>query len=93
MLVVLIPFAPTEAHSFCARCGFFFCCGLPVVVVVVVVLVFSDLLWASGLVFVFVAVGLCSLWVFFFFFFFLLWTAGNGGGGGGVGGGCVCGCR
>ena len=29
--------------------------------------VFSDLLWASGLVFVFVAVGLCSLWVFFFF--------------------------
>ena len=24
MLVVLIPFAPTEAHSFCARCGFFF---------------------------------------------------------------------
>ena len=69
MLVVLIPFAPTEAHSFCARCGFFFffCCGLPVVVVVVVVvLAFSDLLWASGLVFVFVAVGLCSLWVFFF---------------------------
>ena len=45
---------------------FFFCCGLPVVVVVVV-LVFSDLLWASGLVFVLVAVGLCSLWVFFFF--------------------------
>ena len=46
--------------------GFFFCCGLPVVVV----LVFSDLLWASRLVFVFVAVavGLCSLWVFFFFF-------------------------
>ena len=31
----------------------------------------------SGLVFV--AVGLCSLWVFFF----LLWTAGGGGGGGG----------
>ena len=30
-------------------------------------LVFSDLLWASGLVFVLVAVGLCSLWVFFFF--------------------------
>ena len=29
---------------------------------------FSDLLWASGLVFVFVAVGMCSLWVFFFFF-------------------------
>ena len=24
VLVVLIPFAPTEAHSFCARCGFFF---------------------------------------------------------------------
>ena len=21
---MLIPFAPTEAHSFCARCGFFF---------------------------------------------------------------------
>ena len=42
VLVVLIPFAPTEAHSFCARCGFFFfffCCGLPVVVVVVVVVV------------------------------------------------------
>ena len=38
-----------------------------VVVVVVVVLVFSDLLWASGLVFVLVAVGLCSLWFFFFF--------------------------
>ena len=36
----------------------------------VVVVVFSDLLWASGLVFVLVAVGLCSLWVFFFFFFF-----------------------
>ena len=36
----------------------------------VVVVVFSDLLWASGLVIVFVAVGLCSLWVFFFFFFF-----------------------
>ena len=34
------------------QCGFLF--------------VFSDLLWASGLVFVFVAVGLCSLWVFFF---------------------------
>ena len=86
MLVVLIPFAPTEAHSFCARCGFFFfffCCGLPVVLVVV--LVFSDLLWASGLVFVLVAVGLCSLWVFFFF---LLWTAGSGGG---VSGGCACG--
>ena len=77
MLVVLITFAPTEAHSFCARCGFFFfCCGLPVVVVVV--LVFSNLLWASGLVFVLVAVGLCSLWVFFFSF--LLWTAGGGGG-------------
>ena len=45
---------------------------------------FSDLLWASGLVFVLVAVGLCSLWVFFF----LLWIAGSGGGGGG---GCVCG--
>ena len=24
MLVVLIPFAQTEAHSFCAHCGFFF---------------------------------------------------------------------
>ena len=56
------------------RCGFLF--------------VFSDLLWASGLVFVFVAVGLCLLWVFFFF---LLWTAGSGGGGGGGGGGCACG--
>ena len=39
-----------------------------------VVLVFSDLLWASGLVFVFVAVDLCSLW-----FFFLLWIASSGG--------------
>ena len=50
------------------RCGFVF--------------VFSDLLWASRLVFVFVAVGLCLLWVFFFFL-----TAGSGGGGGG----CACG--
>ena len=33
MLVVLIPFAPTEAHSFCARCGFFF---------------FFFLLWTAG---------------------------------------------
>ena len=84
MLVVLIPFVPTEAHSFCARCGFFFffCCGLPVVVVgvvVVVVLVFSDLLWASGLVFVLVAVGLCSLWVFFFFSFELQCTSKDRG--------------
>ena len=51
-----------------------------------VLLVFFDLLWASGLVFVFVAVGLCLLWVFFFF---LLWTASSGGGGGG--GGCAYG--
>ena len=29
MLVVLIPFALTEAHSFCARCGFFFFFFLP----------------------------------------------------------------
>ena len=32
----------------------------------------------SGLVFVFVVVGLC-LWWFFFFFFFLLWTGAGGG--------------
>ena len=35
------------------RCGFVF--------------VFFDLLWASRLVYVFVTMGLCSLWVFFFF--------------------------
>ena len=83
---MLIPFAPTEAHSFCARCGFFF----------------FFLLWTAGsgvgvfrsVVGKWACVCVCGsglVLVVGFFFFFLLWTAGSGGGGGGVGGGCACG--
>ena len=82
---MLVPFAPTEAHSFCGRCGVFF--------------FFFFLLWTAGsgggggvfrsVVGKWACVCVCGsgLVLVVVFFFFLLWTA-SGGGGGGC---CVCG--